>query len=311
MDIFEEKGIKPMLIAEMQEAFDSEDYIFELKLDGIRCIAYLDKDSTDLRNKRDFKLIPRFPELEYLHKYANEKCILDGELIAMNNGVPDFYELQRRTLLSDPFKMQLSAKKYPVSFIAYDIIYYKDDLVTDLPLIERKKLLEKTIKEMDRFAISRYIEGKGKALYQVAESQKLEGIVAKDKNSIYWFGKKSRDWIKIKYMKDEDFIVCGYILKENNMTSLVIAQYNEENELIYKGHVTLGVSLRKLNQYKYKKASSPPIKYVPSGSNNEDAVWIEPTLVCTVEYMPNDKGSLRQPVLKGIREDKLPNECRE
>jgi len=90
------------------------------------------------------------------------------------------------------------------------------------------------------------------------------------------------------------------------MTSLVIAHYNEEHELIYKGHVTL-----KLNQYKYKKASSPPIKYVPSGSNNEDAVWLESTFVCTVEYMPNDKGSLRQPVLKGIREDKLPNECRE
>lgn len=114
----------------------------------------------------------------------NEKCILDSELVAMNNGVPDFYELQRRTLLSDPLKMQLSAKKYPVSFIAYDIIYYKDNLVTDLPLLERKKLLEKTVKEMDRFAISRYIENKGKALYQVAESQKLEGIVAKDKKSI-------------------------------------------------------------------------------------------------------------------------------
>ncbi|MBU5307939.1 hypothetical protein KQI18_09075 [Clostridioides mangenotii] len=112
-------------------------------------------------------------------------------------------------------------------------------------------------------------------------------------------------------MKDEDFVVCGYILKENNMTSLVIAQYNEENELIYKGHVTLGGSLRKLNQYKYKNTGLPPIKNVPSGSGNEDAVWIEPTLVCTVEYMPNDKGSLRQPVLKGIREDKLPNECRE
>ncbi|WP_027702511.1 hypothetical protein [Metaclostridioides mangenotii] len=71
MDIFEEKGIKPMLIAEMQEAFDSPDYIYELKLDGIRCIAYLDKDSTDLRNKRDFKLIPRFPELDQLKDYSS------------------------------------------------------------------------------------------------------------------------------------------------------------------------------------------------------------------------------------------------
>ncbi|WP_331490464.1 hypothetical protein [Metaclostridioides mangenotii] len=89
------------------------------------------------------------------------------------------------------------------------------------------------------------------------------------------------------------------------MTSLIIAQYNEENELIYKGHVTLGVGLKKLNQYKYK-ASNPPIKYVLSGSGNKDAVWIEPTLVYTVEYMPNDRGSLRQPVLKGISVDKSP-----
>jgi len=72
MDIFIEKGIKPMLIAEMQEAFDSLDYIYELKLDGISCIAYLDKDTTVLRNKRDFKLIPRFLELDQLHRYVNE-----------------------------------------------------------------------------------------------------------------------------------------------------------------------------------------------------------------------------------------------
>jgi bifunctional non-homologous end joining protein LigD len=134
----------------------------------------------------------------------------------MKNGVPDFYELQRRTLLSDPFKMQLSAKKYPVSFIAYDIIYYKGKLVTDLPLIERKKLLEKTINEMDRFAISRYLETNGKALYQVAEQQKLEGIVAKAKDSKYWFDKKSRDWIKIKYMKDEDYSMDIFDEKELN-----------------------------------------------------------------------------------------------
>lgn len=303
MDAFEEKRIKPMLIAEAKEAFDSEDYIFELKLDGIRCIAYLDKDSTDLRNKRDFKLIPRFQELKDLHLHVKEKCILDGELIALNNGVPDFYELQRRTILSDPFKMQLAGKQYPVSFVAYDIIYYKDSLVTDLPLIERKRLLESAVEESNRLALSRFIENNGIALYNLAEQQKLEGVVAKKKTSLYWFGKKSKDWIKIKYYNYVDFIICGYILNESNMTCLIIGQYNEENELIYKGHVALGVSLRKLSEFKYKKISVPPIKYVPSG--NEGAIWIEPNLVCTVEYMPNDRGSLRQPVLRDIREKEL------
>jgi len=122
---------------------------------------------------------------------------------------------QRRSILTDPFKMQLAGKKSPVSFVAYDIIYHKDSLVTDLPLIERKKLLEQNVKEIDRFAISRYIENNGIALYNVAEQQKLEGVVAKEKSSKYWFDKKSKDWIKIKYLKDMDFAICGYILKDN------------------------------------------------------------------------------------------------
>lgn len=311
MDIFDEKGIKPMLISEQKEAFNSEDYIFELKLDGLRCIAYLDKDSTDLRNKRDFKLLPKFPELESINMYAKEKCILDGELIALNKGVPDFYELQRRTMISDPFKMQIAGKKYPISFVAYDIIYYKDKLVTDLPILERKKLLDKSIEEIDRLAISRFIENNGKVLYKLAEEQKLEGIIAKRKDSKYKFDKKSKDWIKIKYMKDEDFVICGYIIKEKNMVSLVLGQYGDKGELIYKGHVTLGVTLRKLIERGFKKIDTSPIENIPSGSNNEDAVWIEPNLVCTVEYMPNDRGALRQPVLRGIRDDKLPKDCLE
>ena len=311
MDLFDKKGIRPMLISELKEPFDSPDYIFELKLDGIRCIAYLDPEnnSSELINKRDFKLLPRFPELIEIHKQVKKKCILDGELIVSKNGVPDFFEIQRRSMMSDPFKIRLADKKHPASFVAYDIIYIDGELTTDLDLIKRKKLLEKIVKENDRIAISRYIENNGIKLFELAKQQKLEGIVAKLKGSKYLFDKRSKDWIKIKFLEDKDFVVCGYILKENNMASLVIAQYGNDGKLVYKGHVTLGVSLRKLEQYNYKIASSPSIPHVPEG--NENAVWLEPTLVAIVEYMPNDKGALRQPVLKGIREDKLPIECRE
>ncbi|WP_304340693.1 RNA ligase family protein [Metaclostridioides mangenotii] len=311
MDLFDKKGIRPMLISELKKAFDSPDYIFELKLDGIRCIAYLDPEnnSSELINKRDFKLLPRFPELNEIHKQVKKKCILDGELIVSKNGVPDFFDIQRRSMMSDPFKIRLAYKQHPASFVAYDIIYIDGELTTDLDLIKRKKILEKTVKENDRIAISRYIENNGVKLFELAKQQKLEGIVAKLKGSKYLFDKRSKDWIKIKFLEDMDFVVCGYILKENNMASLVIAQYGNDGKLAYKGHVTLGVSLSKLEQYNYKIASSPTIPHVPEG--NENAVWLEPTLVATVEYMPNDKGALRQPVLKGIREDKLPIECRE
>lgn len=306
MDIFDEKGIKPMLINEANEAFDSPDYIYELKLDGIRCIAYLDKDSTDIRNKRDFKLLSKVPELSDIHKNIKSKCILDGELIVTKNGVPDFFEIQRRSLMSDPFKIQLAGKKYPASFIAYDILYLDGKLITDLTLLERKKMLADIVVESDRIAVSRYIENKGITLYELAKQQNLEGIVAKEKNSKYYMDSRTKNWIKIKFLKDDDFIICGYLLKEKGFVSLIIGKYKKD-VLVYKGHVTLGVSLKKLNQYKYDVIDKPDLGGVPDG--HENAIWITPNLVCTVEYMPNEKDLLRQPVLKSIREDKSPYEC--
>lgn len=307
MDIFDEKGIKPMLISEQKKAFDSPDWIYEVKLDGIRCIAYLDsEDGTDLRNKRDKKLLPHVPELYDIHKQVKRKCILDGELFILNNGVTDFYEIQRRALMTDPFKIKLSAGKFPATFTAYDIIYDTDHLVMDLPLMERKDLLSDIIMENDRINVSRYIEENGIAFFEAAKQQGLEGVVAKRKDSKYYFGKRTKDWIKFKVMETEDCIICGYIKKANNMTSLILGQYDGQR-LIYKGHVTLGVSLRNLKEYSIRIKDRSPFENPPVG--NDGAVWIEPELVCVVESMPTDKDSFRQPVFKGIRNDKCPLEC--
>lgn len=306
MDLFDKKGIKPMLISEQKEPYDDENSIFELKLDGIRCIAYC-ADTTDLRNKRDMKLLPRFPELKDIHKNCKCKCILDGELIVMKNGAPDFYELQKRTLLSDLFKIQLASSTFPASFVAYDILYYNDKETVELPLMQRKALLEEVIDETEKISVSRYIENSGKLLFELAKQQKLEGIVGKKKDSLYWFDKRSKDWIKCKLMSTDDCVVCGYIEKGNHMSSLVLGQY-DDNKLVYRGHVTLGVSLRVLNQYNPKRIDYSPFGYIPNG--NEDAVWLEPTLVCIVESMATDRDSFRQPVFKGFRDDKAPEECK-
>lgn len=307
MNIFERKGIKPMLIAEMVDPFDSDNHIYELKLDGMRCIAYFDGESVDLRNKRDMRLLPRFPELQDIHQNIKHKCILDGELTTIVNGIPTFSVVQRRSILNDPFKIELAANKNPATFVAFDIVYFDGKMVTDRPLMERKKLLEECFaEESGKIAYSRYIEREGIKLFELAKQQNLEGIVAKKKDSLYWFDKETKDWVKIKVMADEDFVLCGYILKPNNMTSFVIGQY-DGNELVYKGHITLGASLRKLNQHKYSVISRSPFEYTPPG--NEKAVWLAPELVCIVEYMPDESIERRQAVLKGIRDDKLPIEC--
>lgn len=306
MDIFDQKSIKPMLIKNQVPAFDSPDYIFEIKLDGIRCIAYLDSTGTDMRNKRDKMLLPHVPELKDINKQVQWKCILDGELFILKNGKTDFYEIQRRALMSDPFKISLAAAKLPASFVAYDIIYLKDSLVTDLPLMERKRLLEDVVIENERLSVSRYVEEKGISLFELAKQQELEGIVAKKKDSKYFFDKRTPDWLKCKIMDTSDCVICGYIRKKNNMTSLVLGQY-DGNKLIYRGHVTLGVSLRILSQYGYKEIDHSPFSHVPSG--NDEAVWLAPELVCIVESMPTEKDSFRQPVFKGIRDDKIAIDC--
>lgn len=308
MDIFDKKAIKPMLIAEMVDPFDSVDYIYELKFDGMRCIAYIDENSVDLRNKRDFRLLPRFPELQNIYKNIKHKCILDGELAVMVNGIPKFHIVQRRSILNDPFKIDLASNKTPATFVAFDIIYFDDKLVNDKPLMERKKLLEECfVEESSNITYSRYVDEYGIRLFEFAKQQFLEGIVAKRKDSLYWFGKETHDWIKIKVMKDEDYVLCGYILKANHMTSFIIGQYDGD-ELVYKGHITLGASIRKLNEYKYTVVDESPFVNIPPG--NEKAVWLLPELVCTVEYMPDESIKRRQAVLKGIRDDKMARECR-
>lgn len=294
-----------MLIAEMREPFDSPDYIYEIKWDGIRCVSYLGTE-TGIRNKRNKLMAPIFPELQNLHEQVKVKCNLDHEMLVLRNGMPEFYEVQKRATMTNPFKIKLSSERYPASIIAYDILYYKDKDITMLPLIERKKYLQDVVIVNDMISVSRYIEDNGIMLFDLVKEKGLEGVVAKKKSSLYWQGKRSKDWIKFKVLGSDDCVICGYILKEKSMTSLIIGQYDED-VLVYKGHVTLGGSLRILNQYKYKVIDYSPFGYVPQG--NDNAVWLAPELVCIVESMPTEKGGFRQPVFKGIREDKKAIEC--
>jgi len=306
MDIFDEKVIKPMLIGEQAEAFDSPDYIYEIKFDGIRCLAYMDNTGTDLRNKRNKKLLPHAPELSQIHKQVDAKCILDGELFVLKDGITDFYEIQRRALMTDPFKIKLAAGKYPASFVAYDVIYHRDKLVNDLELMNRKEILARLILENERISLSRYIEQNGIDLYEIAKSKNLEGIVAKKRTGKYWFDKRTKDWVKCKVMASDDCVICGYTQKEKSMTSLILGQYKGD-ELIYRGHVTLGVTLRNLLSHEPVRIDCSPFGYVPPG--NENAIWLQPELVCIVESMPTEKDSFRHPVFRGMRDDKTPIEC--
>lgn len=307
MDIFDTKGIKPMLISERVEPFDDDDSIFEIKVDGHRGLSYNDKYSSDFRNKRDIKIAPRFPELQSIFKNCKQKCILDGEINVLIDGKPNYHEVQRRSTMTDPFKIELAYKRHPANFVVFDIIYYKDRLVTELPLMERKRLLTDVVSECDAISISRYIDSQGKALFELAEKLKLEGVVGKKKTSQYWFGKETKEWKKIKVIKDDDYVCVGFFPpRDNRKSTLILAKYDSSNQLKILSRVSLGVSLSNLLRSGIK-ASYCPIKNISEGY--EEAVWVDP-FVCTIEFMPSDKMGLRQATFKGVRDDKSPEECR-
>ena len=206
----------------------------------------------------------------------------------------------------------LEAHRFPATFVAFDCLYYDSKDLTLRPLAERREYLQKAVTESERLAVSRMFDaGQALTLFSLAQQQGLEGIVAKRKDSLYFQGKRIKTWLKMKNLMDDDFVVCGWIPKDNHMTSIVLGQY-DNGRLVYKGHVTLGVGGPAFAKIKaLPRAIRPPFdEPVPAGHGNGDARWVSPKLVCVVEFMHRTQnGGLRQPVFKGLREDKKPEDC--
>lgn len=302
LDIFDLKSASPMLLEQVKKPFNNKNYIYELKLDGIRCLAYLDKNKTILYNRHGKEITYTYPELSSIHKQVKEKCILDGELVVLNNdGSPNFFALQKRSLLNDKFKIEIESEKTKVNFVAYDIIYFKNKEITGLSLMNRKNILEKNIKENFLLSISRYVDYYGIKLFDLTKKLNLEGIVAKRKESTYQMGKRSDDWIKIKNFIDEDLIIAGLILNEEKQIKDLILCQKIDKKLKYRGKVFLNLSKneqQKILEYADKNISNPLFKNI----NNKNIVWIKPKLVCTIQYMTLTKdGQMRQPVFKEIK----------
>ena len=293
-----------MLLHEVKEPFDNDDYIYELKLDGIRCIAYIEPKSVILQNKRYKDVTDIYPELSNVCNCVNKQVILDGELVVLTSGKPNFYSLQKRSLMEDKFKISLAAKKNPVQFVAYDILYYDSKDITDKPLVERKEILSEAVIEKNNLSVSRYIEKNGIAFFELAKKESLEGIVAKRKDGKYHIGKRTSDWIKIKVMQDEDLLILGYQPDENgNVKDLILGYYDEKGVLNCRGKVYLGVS-KEERKFILDFANKNRIAR-PWFEKYKNAVWLKPKLVGTAHFMhETESGGMRQPVWKGLRDDK-------
>jgi len=301
MNIYKDRDYTPMKLSEEDTPFDSPGFIFEIKFDGIRALIYAEPGKITIKNRNGFILNNYYPELLTIKDIVKEKCVFDGEIILMVNGNSSFNKLQERALLKDKNKINYFKENHPVTFVCYDILYEGKD-ITNLPLLKRKKILKK-YRDTDYFIKTPYILERGIDLFNITKKHKLEGIVAKDKNSTYQINKRSKDWIKIKNWYDEEFFICGFIEKEKGSLASLILGERKNNKIQYAGKVSIG----KRNQefIKIKKQRQLKRNYLTEFlSNDEFITLIEPKLQCTVEFTEKTKaGRLRHPVFKGLRLD--------
>lgn len=197
-----------MLLERISEPFDSEEYITELKLDGIRLILSKFNNKIRLYTRHNNEVTAMFPEI-YEDLDIPDGTVLDGELIVPGvNGAPDFEAMMER------FKSKKS--QHIIQFCVFDIIYYAGERITSLPLIERKDILNQLNFDSERIVQVQWIEGNGVPYFRLVEGQDLEGIVLKRKNSKYRINKRSDQWLKVINYKYIDVMVTGIIKKDRS-----------------------------------------------------------------------------------------------
>lgn len=311
-DLFQRRDITPMLIAENVPLFSDPDWRYELKWDGERCLAYLDPENgTDLRSRRNLPLLSRFPELTYLHHQVSGKFLLDGELVCILDGKPSFEAIQQRSLLRQPLRIERESRTHPASLIVFDILYVDGRELFSLPWTERRSILEQCVSQSPRMALSQvWPADQAEALYQLILAQNLEGLVAKQQDSRYFPGKRTRGWVKVKPLPEDDFVIAGLSRKPNGRMVLLLGQY-QGSALRYCGKVSLHSRSLVLPILQQLPALERPPFADPMPQDSSGITWLSPILVCSVSCMyRTSSGGMQQPVFRGLRPDKRPKECR-
>ncbi|MGM9834257.1 MAG: hypothetical protein ACI31M_00550 [Bacilli bacterium] len=292
-DIWENKKWTPMLLEEIYKPFNDEDYYFEIKFDGFRALIFASPNKVYIQSRNGTDLTDVYPELQSIRKIVKKKVIFDGEIISTINGIPSFSKLQKRSRIKNKNIIKMLSKEDPVIFMAFDILY-EDQNITNEKLYKRKKRLNK-YKDTDTFIKTKIFEKNGINLFKEVKKMKLEGIVAKNKNGTYHINERTNDFIKIKNMQREEFVIGGYIEKENTL-SILLGEYKNK-KLYFVGKVSVG----KKNEISKKLLATAKTKnnFVDF---NENAKYVKPNNTCFVEYLEKTKqGHLRHPILKEYR----------
>ncbi|MEO6835549.1 MAG: non-homologous end-joining DNA ligase [Candidatus Tumulicola sp.] len=292
-----------MLATLIDEPFDDDDWLFEIKWDGYRAICTIDeKGVLSLVSRNGLDLLARFPGLSGLAEaFKSVPIVVDGEIVSLDReGRSEFQRLQ-----------EAQKTTAALTYAAFDLLYADGRDLRKTPLEDRKRLLERMIRDDgDTVLYSKHIIGKGTSLFSVAQAQKLEGIVGKKRESLYQ-ERRSRDWVKIKAQLRQEFVVGGWTEPRNSRAgfgALLLGAY-DGGKLRYAGHVGTGFSEKVLRELfgKLGKLARKTSPFDAPVESNMQAHWVDPKLVVEVRFTEWTRdGLLRHPVYLGERVDKGP-----
>ncbi len=278
-----------------------KEWLFEIKYDGYRIIAFIENEKVKLVSRNGLDYSNKFSSVSAsLEKVAKDiPMVLDGEVVCFDkNGRSDFGLLQEN----------IKKKKGGFTYVVFDVLAYSGKDLRNEPLDVRKDYLEKILIDCpNNIAFSSYVIGKGKQSFSFAKKMNLEGIIAKKLNSKY-LGKRTDDWLKIKCYKRQEFVIVGYTTtNKNKLLSAILVGYFNKEKLIFAGKVGTGFTEQKrleLNKiFKDLKKNKCPLS--ENINIKDNVVWLTPTLVAEVQYAELTKEKvLRQPSFVGLRQDK-------
>ncbi len=300
--------MSPMLAKLTHDVFSDEEWIFERKLDGERCLVFKNGNEVNIMSRNKKHLNDTYPEIvSALKKQKTGNFIADGEMVAFEGKITSFSELQKRMHLQN--KEEIKNSKTKVFFYFFDLMFLQDRDLTKLPLTERKKLLDKLISFRDPLRFTAHRNESGEKFYKEACEKKWEGLIAKKADSHYVHSRSSH-WLKFKCENQQEFVIGGYTDPQGERKGFgaLLLGFYEDGKLQYAGKVGTGYTDKMLEDLHSKMSKIETDE--PEFEENKDLPaknvhWLKPKMVGEVAFTEWTRtNKLRHPRYLGLRRDK-------
>lgn len=314
-------AIHPMLATLVDEPFNDPDWLYEIKWDGYRALAFINAGNLRLLSRNQNDLTGEYPELQDLADYMRARAaIIDGEIVALDEeGRPSFSLMQQRTGgLGHRYRAGAADRSVPIVYYAFDLLYLDGFDLRRVDLEKRKELLRDVLATSDRIRYSDHFPD-GQALYDAAKQRGLEGIVAKRRRGCY-LEKRSREWLKVKITQRQECVIGGYTDPRGgreHFGSIVLGLYDTKGRLIHVGQAGSGFTERTHEDMwqRLKKLQTDRSPFYGKVDATRRVHYVRPEMVAEIKFTEwthegqNGGVKMRAPVFQGLRQDKLPREC--